>query len=390
MPFYTISPKDNTQLCITPKASSVAAGSDAILQTSSQISSSLVKTWFIDSLTATDTQILNANNQAYGLSLPKTTSKNCELSLAGPANPNALIQLVSTGDGYYWIKTKSWNYYLSYNSATSGASVFWDVSPTDVNKKKWKLNYTTISGPTNYTYMDAVCGTSTLHIIRTAGGNLKLKNIQRKTPSQEGMIGINAGFFRWKNPDGTISNSVAVFNIAKCAGSYVGPDPSPNGGEYNGNGCGAGAIYRSSSGSYGYREVRDALTDPILKVLTGAKSWAQGGAGMYLGYSGWLSKAGVNWDNNLETSGASGRTALVVDTVKDNAYLIVSSDPIKYIPFRTAIMQYLEIVDGSTASTRFLGLFLDGGGSSQIRAYNPANKLVSLGGPRELCEVITI
>lgn len=88
---------------------------------------------------------------------------------------------------------------------------------------------------------------------------------------------------------------------------------------------------------------------------------------------------------------SAGRSAFVVDNTMKYVYLIVTGSTTNYTTFRAAIETFLDLTDGSAASTRFMGLFLDGGGSSQIRAYTPKNALVNqTGDGRYPVEVITL
>lgn len=187
-----------------------------------------------------------------------------------------------------------------------------------------------------------------------------------------------------------------IYAIAKYNGAYVTPNGQENGGSGN------FVIYRTSTGTFGTATGTKAASISQVANLTGTGSWAQGGAGMFLCDSSWQNKTSVNFTS--PTSLHESLTAFVVDTQTGFVYLIVANKnvdnvqySVNYVQFRSAIMSYLYLADGSTASTRFLGEFLDGGGSSQIRAYDPENVLkyiypkVNLyDEPRILCEAIVL
>ena len=74
---------------------------------------------------------------------------------------------------------------------------------------------------------------------------------------------------------------------------------------------------------------------------------------------------------------------MVVDTQTGYVYLIVTMNAVTYEVFRAAMMNFLNLTDGTSASTRFLGVFLDGGDSSQLRAKDPNNSSVYLHANKE-------
>lgn len=232
--------------------------------------------------------------------------------------------------------------------------------------------------------MIADCSTCKLHIIRTDASNIKLINLEQKSLSGGGVYGINGGFF-----DPGTKN---ILNIARCDGAYVGPNSAPFNGSNN-RGCGNGVIYRRSDGKMLFVEGQDALTESALapvNSLTGTGTWAQGGAGMYLGRSNWIASAEYKFVFEM-TAARQGRTGFVVDNTTGFAYLIVNKDKtLSYIDFRSAIMTFLYLADGATASTRYLGLFLDSGTSTQLRCLSPENGSVNIGAGGGLNEVIAL
>lgn len=232
--------------------------------------------------------------------------------------------------------------------------------------------------------MTAPYGSYTIHIIRTDASNIKLVNLKQKSLSGGGVYGINGGFF-----DPGTNN---ILNIARCDGAYVGPNAAPYNGSHN-RWCGNGVIYRRADGKMFFVEGQDALTEPALapvNTLTGQGTWAQGGAGMYLGKSDWITSAETYFPFKMNVA-RQGRTALVVDNETGFAYLIVNkANNLTYIQLRQAIMTFFNLTDGASASTRYLGLFLDSGTSTQMRCLSPKNGSVNIGAGGALNEVITL
>lgn len=172
---------------------------------------------------------------------------------------------------------------------------------------------------------------------------------------------------------------------------YVGTAAAPKNGTNN-NWCGNGVIYRKTDGTMDFAEGQsvDDASLAVIKNLTGTVSWAQGGAGIYPGYSGWMAKD-ADFFNAM--AGSSQRTAMVVDCETGLVYLIVTINAVSYDTFRNSIMTFLNLSDGATASTRYHGVFLDGGGSTQLRAKDPKNASVFVhksGETRSLLQVVTL
>lgn len=350
----------------------------------------ITQKWFIESLSSNQF-ILNASNQAYGLKMTLGSTRNCEIQLTGlRESDTSSVDIVSCGDGYYYIKMHTTAWYLCCAGSTQGSNVYWALNPGETDAQKWSLESTTIPGPSNYAYMVANCATCKLHIIRTAASNIELKNLKRVTLNNGGVIGINGGFFNLTKPANMTEeawNAVKydVISIAKYNGAYVTPNGQENGGSGN------FVIYRSATGTFGTATGTKAASISQVANLSGTGSWAQGGAGMFLGDSSWQDKAKINFTS--PTGSHTGLTALVVDAQKGLVYLIVTTETVNYVQFRSAIMSYLGLADGTAASTRFLGEFLDGGGSSTLRARNPENSLQLLypgTTARILCEVIAL
>lgn len=84
---------------------------------------------------------------------------------------------------------------------------------------------------------------------------------------------------------------------------------------------------------------------------------------------------------------------MIVDCETGFVYLIVTINAVSYDTFRSSMMTFLNLSDGATPSTRYRGVFLDGGGSTQLRAKDPKNTSVFIhksGETRALLQVITL
>ena len=81
-----------------------------------------------------------------------------------------------------------------------------------------------------------------------------------------------------------------------------------------------------------------------------------------------------------------------MNTVTKKVYLIVSREnTAKSVEqFRKAIHEYFKIPVALGGTSTFVGLLLDGGGSSCIRAKNSAGRVVDVNTGRALCQVITL
>lgn len=82
------------------------------------------------------------------------------------------------------------------------------------------------------------------------------------------------------------------------------------------------------------------------------------------------------------------RSAMVYNGT--SVYLIVTNSDCTAETFRATIQKYFGIKDGEPKSN-VNGIFLDGSGSSQMRAYDSKNKLVNITGDgRKLVQIITV
>lgn len=382
MPVYDIRPKLNEELRLNVTGSSTAKPNQNINIYASTGSND--QKWFINEVGGKKQKILSTINQAYGLGMDTGSQNGC-LQVTGGNDTTTSIEFEYVEGGCWRIKQTSSGLYLTCIGSTSGSNVWWR-SATGGDDQVWRFVPTIAAGPQNYTYMTATYEGCVLHIIRTAASNIKLVNLKQKSLSGAGVYGINGGFF---NP-----GTDEMLCIAKYEGAYLGPCPAPFNGSHNRT-CGNGVIYRTANGQMFFVEGQDALTaDSLAPVrnLTGQNTWAQGGVGMYLGWTDWIPSAEYLFGDDTwkMTNVRVGRTGFVVDNGTGFAYLIINnSAELSYIQFRQAIMTFLNLKDGPTPSKQYLGLILDGGSSTMLRAVSPQNTLKNFGG-RAIDEAITL
>lgn len=206
---------------------------------------------------------------------------------------------------------------------------------------------------TNHTHHSGTYSGKKLHILTTSATNIRMYNLNGgKSLLDSSYYGVNGGFF-----------SSRALNIAMSDGKVIGATTN--------NWCGGGVI--TWNGNYFKRyqttQILAALDDD---VLTKNGTWAQGGHDMRLGNSQWLTKLygdiGGNPSKELKNivEGSSLRTGIVVDTLSKNTYLIISDTACSFGGFRDAVQEYLGIKEAGE-NNRYYGLFLDGGGSTQMK-----------------------
>ncbi|EPY13685.1 hypothetical protein [Paenibacillus alvei] len=260
------------------------------------------------------------------------------------------------------------------------------------------VGFAGVGGPTSYSYStyNAKNGL-TLNIIQTTPENIKFETLSKgKSLTNSSFYGINGGYF---TPAGRTLH-IAVKNDKPITG--VGSDGGKGGnGWYNhyetkGEKGTSTVVWDGDKRSFSIQKVWDAGS---ISVKNRKNYWAQGGFGMHLGNSNWRKLAE---DEGLtgSTSPAMGRTALVYH--KSSVYLIVTNVPEEdkktdnkknhhtHSQFRDAVQQYFNITDGSSSSS-VNGVFLDGSGSSQMKAISNTNKVVNVTGDgRQLVQIISL
>jgi hypothetical protein len=118
--------------------------------------------------------------------------------------------------------------------------------------------------------------------------------------------------------------------------------------------------------------------------------WAQGGFNLKFGLSdkSWEDTYG-KWIPDYLASRA--RTAMWMDTNTNKVYLAVTPSATA-TGFRRLILDSLGILDGST-TTRYAGIMLDGGGSTQLQCLSNAGALVKHsenGSPRNIRTAVVL
>ena len=237
--------------------------------------------------------------------------------------------------------------------------------------------------PANYRYINQTTANGIeLHILKTDASNIMFRNFKKKQSLVDSIFfGVNGGFFGGD-----------AINIAKCDGVNYGRTDNDN--------LGGGIITWDGSSLHCYNN--SAMRNVETVLSTNEKgTWAQGGYSMFLGASDARERslAEVNDnDRGYLTDPADGKTALVADMSTDTVYLIAARDEndentITFTDFRRAIQYYLNIPEGSTPSSRYKGLMLDGGGSTQLRGKKTNGSIVTVstsGYKRPLCQVIVM
>lgn len=204
-----------------------------------------------------------------------------------------------------------------------------------------------------------------LHTIRTPPENIGLKAINANiTDLQDN--GINGGFF-WQG----YLLSMAVINDLPVKGK-----PEDYGsGWFNIDRKRGTLVWDGKAKTFTIQVVEAAEQ---LKVTDRAHYWAQGGVSMGLHNPvGWASQA---LSEEMPVINEKRMRSGIVYDKSNNVYLVVAPTPCTGEQFRTAVMEQVgagELVDG---------LFLDGDGSSQLKAANH----VLPGDHREVYQMISL
>ena len=268
------------------------------------------------------------------------------------------------------------NYYLTA-AGTSGSQVYFKPNlGTSDKTQQWTLKSVSTASSYPYTYSTNTKNGIKLHIVETPASTIELVNVKKK---DQGIpvpyCGCNGGFFN-NNGDKTDCDTL---NIALNNGAAVGP-----GAAGTRNTCGHGNIAYIGGQ---IKCISASTQSQLISYLGGKPTWAQGGGMLYLGDANWETK----WDfPHAPDALSTGWTAMVANTSTKKVYLFVTQDNNnKYLrDFRTAIQQHLGITDGK--STNYVGIMLDGGGSSCLRVYTSSGSRVGPDTPRPLCQIVSI
>lgn len=338
--------------------------------------------WVIDSLTS-GVAIRSVVDPDYGLNI--STANDCNVySLTGNGTI-AVVSFISIGSAYR-IKTTSSGTEL-YLTAEASGNVCW-TALNDSNYQMWSFNQVTLLTPTTHTYYKTVTSNGfTLHIIETNASNIRLINLQKgSTLANSGYYGINGGFFNRRISGGVDldANDFTCHNIALNNGVEIGPNGT---GATNGDSTGHAVIaYYNNQIHY----CAECMSKEDLKATLGGEAvWAQGGGALKLGDSNWTRRDLCFGDDALVNS--RGRTAIVANKSTKKIYLIVAQESTnKSIEnFRTAIQQHFGI---TSSNTDYVGIQLDGGGSSALKAYRYLGVTydVMQDYGRPLCEIVAL
>lgn len=340
--------------------------------------------WVIDALTSTGEQFIkHFSNQSYALNAYRSgTNWNCTLyKAAGNADGTLIITKVST-DVYTIRLSQHNNRYLTAEGNTNSANVSWQTY-TGASNQKWKI---TKVSTTVYksSYSSATYNGLTLHIMKTAPSNIVLTNIQRTAIKNSNRYGINGGFFT------TSGSDYLFYNIATNNGVSVGPSGS---GDANGSG-GNSKVGRAALVYHGgkLKMVDKVLraTEAQAKLGSIIATWMQGGINMYFGDTNWSSSDKWYFDYDVDTA-STKRTAMVANTRTNELYLIigVASNAKNITAFRNALKTHFGFTDSSNGSSVYVGLMLDGGESSSMRAMVDG-VAKNFGGTRRVNEMICL
>ena len=236
--------------------------------------------------------------------------------------------------------------------------------------------------------VDSLSGeTITLDAIETTAGNIELQANDGTVPSSDAPAAVNGGFF-----DGSNLNllNIAVNNDVPVAGQPGGTGVGWANSETPRGITERGTLYwDGDTNTAGIEVVSDVPELKATGVISNPDNyWAQGGISMALNDPTITSPiTGANeglpqrtYDDDIlgigEDTGESERTALIYDDLSNNdtnqadgtsetgtdVYLVTTQQEVTLGEFRSAIQQ--------TYTTAEDGIFLDGGGSTQIKAVN--------------------
>ena len=382
MATYNIISHEGSGRCLNiASSSSIANGTNVNVYAAT---ASNDQKWVIDSLTSTGEQFIkHFSNQAYALNAYRSgTNWNCTLyQAAGNADGTLILSKVSTN--VYTIRlSQHSNRYLTAEGNSNSANVSWQAY-TGATNQKWKI--TAVATPTYKSqYSSATYNGLTLHIMKAAPSNIVLVNIRRTAIKNSNRYGINGGFFTTAGTDYTF------YNIAQNNGVSVGPNSS-------GDANGSGGSSKVGNAALAYHNGKLKMVDNVIRATeaqsrlgTPTAVWMQGGINMHFGNSNWSTSDNWYFDYDV-TSKSTKRTAMVANTRTNELYLViaVSNTNKSIVDFRNALKSHFGFSDSNNGSSDYVGLMLDGGESSSMRAMvNGVAK--SFGGVRQVNEMISL
>lgn len=222
----------------------------------------------------------------------------------------------------------------------------------------------------SHTYSQYNYNTKTLRIIQADPKNIKLVNFVKETGNPKQLrntsyFGVNGS---WFNSGGNNN----ILNIAYQSGKCMGT----SGTDGKKNTVGSGLTLWTGSA---LRHYDDVLSINDIDLPTVQNSWAQGGIALHLGNKNWKSLVEDQPNGGYYLDGNDRRTAMVADLTSKKIYLIMTNLDSSFSEFRDALCDYLNISDRSSSdNSRYKGLMLDGGASSQLRAKTSDNVIVNM------------
>lgn len=256
----------------------------------------------------------------------------------------------------------------------SGQAIVGQVSPI----YQFASTRVTITNPSNITF--------TLDYIKTPASNIELRSNNTTVPNSTAAAAINGGFFV---PNTRNLVSIAVNNDRPVNNDGINdpqPLPPPKRLGLDNDVTARGTLYwDGQTNTAGVAAIRNVSELKTLRLINNPnKYWAQGGISMALKDATVLSPfslpgSGVNrglpqQTYNEDLRGINGqdrvrreRSAMIYDDLSNNGtgatgvdiYLIITRNPVTLGEFRSGIKQ--------TFTTAEDGIFLDGGGSTQIK-----------------------
>lgn len=350
-------------------------------------SGSAEQRWVIDSL-GTGVLVKSAVNSSFALNAFRSsaTKYNCDVYPWSGNEADAKVNFEPVSGGYR-IKLTNYNMYLTAGGTANGADVYW-AAATGNTSQVWICTDVGNLAPKNQTYEVS----NGLHVITTRASNIKLLNqrvvSKQQTMKASGYCGINGAWFN-------LGGNQAILNIAVQDGKCVGPGTQGTANEDVGS-C---IIAWDGSSAHFYSGALNAT--PMLSqgsAYLKAGTWIQGGIGLWLGYSDWLS---LYRDQDSGASmayyngGSARRTGLIAGLSGQSAgmvKLVVSANALTVNGFRAAIQAYLGISDGPQMNGVYQALMLDGGGSSEMVAKNALGQTIVFPANQErgIPEIITL
>lgn len=347
--------------------------------------------WYIDNLGSTAAQeIRTRTNLVFMLNAqsPSSAAANCDVFTT---NSDTKIKIVPvSGDIYRFQLNSTSNRYLTAAGTTAGSNVNWQALNSAADTQKWKIVKLPIEpypkAPTDYTYAYVTSGTVPFYLITVDAARIGVVNVVTQNSGIPApYCGCNGGFFE--------SGNVGSINIALNKGVPVGPafknGQSQNvvAGEYNDCGAWIIAYY---GGKIRFEWAKHAAD--LISALGGPPDWAQGGVSLWLGNK--------NWTQNWEVPGlypvnskSVGRTMLLANKYTNKVCLFVqqtgsNGKTYSIAEFRETIRKYLGIPEDGPSD--YVGLMLDGGGSSCLRGYDSAGNRIGKDTTRPLHQIIYI